>query len=297
MKTFTKYFKIAGVTITVNSDLPITENTFHPKFKLFETDAPGKDNISIHHHFESPKNLDIKNAATVYDRRPWSIYRTDKYWIYKRVHEFPDKLEHHCTAFFNHSYTHVDIYNEAIKKEQYENGSLDSLTLFPTDQILLAKIFAHRNGCFFHSNGVILDNKGFLFLGHSGYGKSTIAKMVEKIGGQIVCDDRILTKKVSGQIKIYGTWCHGKEQIYSSKISLLNAIFFLNKANTNEIVPITDNKQRIHQLLSYIIKPLVTKDWWEHNFNLIEFISQKVPCYNLKFDKSGEILDLIRKIE
>jgi hypothetical protein len=37
-----RYYQIAGITIQVESDLPITDATFSPKFKCFEMISPAK---------------------------------------------------------------------------------------------------------------------------------------------------------------------------------------------------------------------------------------------------------------
>jgi hypothetical protein len=39
-----------------------------------------------------------------------------------------------------------------------------------------------------------------------------------------------------------------------------------------------------------LIKPLVTKDWWEKTLDLIEIVVREVPCYEMEFDQSGEIV-------
>ncbi|WP_321492454.1 hypothetical protein [uncultured Desulfobacter sp.] len=56
--------------------------------------------------------------------------------------------------------------------------------MFPTDQILMGRILAYRNGCIMHSLGVSLDNQGLLFVGHSDAGKSTMA-CIMKQGAEI----------------------------------------------------------------------------------------------------------------
>jgi hypothetical protein len=38
VKNHRRYYQCGGITIRVESDLPITDNTFHPKFKLFQID-------------------------------------------------------------------------------------------------------------------------------------------------------------------------------------------------------------------------------------------------------------------
>lgn len=296
MKTFTKYYTLAGITIKVESDLPILNTTFDPGFKIFEAIGPGEDNIFIHHHFEPNHTPDQKSWEKIYDKLPWKIYHADNCWMYKRIHEYQNKSNLYCTAFLDEKHTHAEIFHEPIQKNHYLKGNLDSLTLFPTDEILLARVLSDRNGCMFHSSGVLLKNKGFLFLGHSGYGKSTISRMLAAKGGKIICDDRAIVRKNQGGILMYGSWCHGKEPIFSAESSLLNGIFFIAPSDNNKILRSEDSKYNIYQLISFIIKPMVTRQWWNSNFGLIESIAKKIPCYHLWFDKKGEIADLIKKL-
>ena len=62
MRTHTKYFRVADITIELNSDYSISEKTFHSKFKLFESDEPCKENIVINHHFYLPEDIDQLTA-------------------------------------------------------------------------------------------------------------------------------------------------------------------------------------------------------------------------------------------
>ena len=44
--THVRYYQIAGITIQVTADFPITDDTFAPKFAKFRVDGPGEDTIS-----------------------------------------------------------------------------------------------------------------------------------------------------------------------------------------------------------------------------------------------------------
>ncbi len=78
----TRYFEIAGITVKVESDLPITDSTFEHKFEQFRVDGPGEDTISIRHHFGLPE-LDCDDLGEqVYRKPPWAIYRKGASWIY-----------------------------------------------------------------------------------------------------------------------------------------------------------------------------------------------------------------------
>ena len=66
----------------MESDLPITEETFHPTLNLFQTDEPGEDMITIQHHFEIPYLDDKDLGEVVYKKGAWEVRRKENSWIY-----------------------------------------------------------------------------------------------------------------------------------------------------------------------------------------------------------------------
>ena len=58
----------------------------------------------------------------------------------------------------------------------------------------------------------------------------------------------------------------------------------------NEIVPLTDRKEIWQRLLATLIRPMVTADWWQKEMDVLEQIVAEVPCYTMRFDKSGAIV-------
>lgn len=290
-----RFFKIADITIQVESDLPIKKNTFHPKFKHFVAKGPSSDMVSLRHHFHLPNDQHKGFGEEYYRKAPWAIYKKGNSWIYTGISPYKRDKTLHRIAVFNEDHTRCRIYNDS--ERNFKRGSLQSLTLFPTDQILLARLLADRQGCYLHSCGVNFKGKGLLFAGHSEAGKSTMARML-KGRAEILCDDRIIIRQVPGNrkrpgFKIYGTWSHGDVPDVSGNSAPLKAILFLKKSKENRLLLINDPSEITKRLLSLTIKPFVTKDWWDKTLTLIERISRTVPCYELSFDKSGGVVKLL----
>lgn len=291
----TKYYKVAGITIQVDSELPITETTFAPKFKLFETGGPGRDNVHLIHRFSLPEAVS-SFGRQIYRKSPWVIFRDNHQWVYiLETSPDPATKKIRQISFASLDHTKVNIYNGELVRKGYEDGQKGSLTMAPTDQILLARLLADRNGCYLHSDGINMDGKGFLFVGHSGAGKSTIATLLQD-KGEILCDDRMIVRKWPDGYLIHGNWSHGTLPIVSANSAPLKAIFFLEQAEENSISINESGMDSISRLLACLVKPMVTKDWWENMLTLIEDIVDSVPCYRLKFDKSGEIYSKLKDL-
>ena len=298
LKVHRRYFKIADITIQLESDLPIQEGTFHPKFKLFETPGPSAEMITIRHHFSLP-DLEGQDLGTeAYRKAPWAVYKKGSAWVYLGISPVKDDQSLYRVAVFNAGHTRCRIYND--NAENFLKGNLHALTLFPSDQILLARVLADRQGLYLHSCGVNFQGQGLLFAGNSEAGKSTTATLL-KGKAEIFCDDRMIIRKQKtedgeqkAEFRIYGTWSHGDVPDVSSGSAPLKAIFFLNKSAKNYLLLIKDKKIVAQRLLNCLIKPFVTTDWWEKTLALIEDIAAAVPCYELYFDKSGKVIELLK---
>jgi hypothetical protein len=249
-------------------------------------------------------DLDGRDLGTeVYRKPPWAIYKKGDSWIYLGISPTDGDKKLHRVVVFNSRHTRARIYND--REDIFKKGNLHSLTLFPTDQILIARILADREGCYLHACGVNFKGKGLLFAGHSEAGKSTMATLL-KGKAEILCDDRIIIRgrkvaksqshKVNTDFKIYGTWSHGDVPDISASSVPLEVIFFIEKAKENRVIPIKNKKEITRKLIACLIKPFVTADWWEKTLQLIDKIASEVPCYVLKFDKSRKIVNILNKL-
>jgi hypothetical protein len=327
---YRRYYLIAGITVQVEAEIPITDTTFHPKFKLFEVDGPGRDNVIIRHHSQFPDTSILYQGEQIYRKPPWVIYKNNGSWIYggispdsfwtrmslaldirsrlssfqlrprrnekrlKNQNLYPGKSEHlHTLAIFNYGHTRGSIYDR--RKGLFRRGNLHSLTLFPTDQILLARVLAEKKGCYIHASGAVLDSQGLLFVGHSGAGKSTIATML-KNRAQILCDDRIIVRKWQDGFRMHGTWSHGDLPDISAGSAPLKAILFLEQDKQNGLRQVEGKQEVMRRLLACLVKPLNTADWWDRMISLVGMMTNEIPCYILHFNKSGEVVDVLQRL-
>jgi len=293
---YVKYFKIADIVVEVRSDLPFTKNTFHPKFKQFESNGPANEMAVIHHHFSGIPEIQIDMTQRIYFRPPWAIYKKDEKYIYEWIKAEEPYENYDKKAVVNEEHSHLDIYHDGDGKKKFESGALTSLAMFSTDQIWLSQLLSNRSGGIIHSLGVIIDGNGYLFVGHSDAGKSTMAKMLMN-ASVILCDDRNVTRKTEGGYRVYGTWSHGDVPDISPLSAPLKGIFFLEKSDVNKMILPKDNAEVFKILLACLIRPLTTTGWWDRSMDLLTDVLNTTPCRTLKFDKSGGILELLRQFD
>ncbi len=287
-----RYYQVAGITLQVESDLPIRDTTFHPKFLNFKIQAPGEDVVVLRHHFGLPPLQSWNLEQEIYRKPPWIICKDEDRWIYLAVEQKRPKLAPVGVLVFNENHSCGEMFRR--DSNTFEKGLLDSLTLFTTDQILLGRLLADRQGCILHAGGVVLNGQGLMFLGHSEAGKSTIVKMLSD-RAKILCDDRIIVRRWPDLFRIHGTWSHGEIPTVSGASAPLRAACFLKQSDKNRLVPVESPREILSRFLSCLIQPLCTKDWWYKTLSTVETFAREVPCYDLEFDKSGRIVQILEQ--
>jgi len=294
---YQRYYRIADITIRVESDLPITDRTFSNTLELFRVDGPRANTVTIHHHFSLPDLQEKDLGREVYRKAPWAIFQQEDGWLYLGI--LPDGFDEKpwVVAQFNQDHSEGHIYHPDA--EAFHNGNLGSLTMFPSDQILIARLLADRKGCYLHSAGAILNGSGMLFVGHSEAGKTTTTRMLMDAAAssshllkvEILCDDRNIVRYRPEGWYVYGTWSHGDILEVSPASAPLRAICFLEQAGENSLTRLTDRQEITRRLLACVIKPFETADWWHKTLDLIPRIAGAVPCYLMQFDRGGAIVE------
>jgi hypothetical protein len=114
--------------------------------------------------------------------------------------------------------------------------------------------------------------------------------------GEILCDDRIIVRRWPEGFRIHGTWSHGELPDVSPGGGPLRAILFLEKADANELIPMSDQRERLAGVLGHVVRPLTTANWWEKTLDLAGQIAAEVPAYHLRFDRSGQVVELLKRL-
>ena len=297
-----RYFRIGDITIEMVSELPLREDTFHPKFKIFEVSGPGEDTIRFEHFFRLPDLQESDLGREVYRHPPWAIYdREDNGWLYVGISPstwasrlFRRNGRPHRVMFVTGDHSTFRIHNP--DERIFKQGNLTSLSMCPTDQILLAPLLVDRESLFLHASGVVHRGRSILFAGPSGAGKSTISTLFRG-HAEILCDDRIILRN-RGQDGwwAYGTWSHGDVPDVSAASAPLAAVCFLEQSSHNALTRIEGRWTLSQRLLENLVRPFVTRRWWNKTLDLLLLLADEVPCYVLRFDRSGKVIEVLEDL-
>jgi hypothetical protein len=168
---------------------------------------------------------------------------------------------------------------------------------YPLDELLFINFLARGRGVQVHACGVVdAVEGGHLFLGQSGAGKSTIARLLESEPGvTILSDDRIVLRKMENKIWMYGTPWHGEAGLAFPGKAPLTRIYFLTHGQKNELVQ-QGKAEALARLLACSFPPFYDRDALDFTLGFLEEVVKNVPCYELRFKPDKSVVNFIRRL-
>jgi hypothetical protein len=155
---------------------------------------------------------------------------------------------------------------------------------YPLDELLMIHRLSRGEGVEVHAVGISDDTgRGRLFLGHSGAGKSTTARLwLNRLGVKILSDDRIILRACDGRIFMYGTPWHGDAGIASPDCAPLSDIYLLEHGQRNECVSVPQGR---------IAAELFARSFVTHHsekgirftLDFLDRVAREIPCSIFRF--------------
>ncbi len=278
--------KIGGVIISL---VPGDDDAFHI-VKVFESfrcdDEPGEPEIQLRVHVEPVPT--IPTDELLFDSGGvWRLYRSQDRWAVYLRSAVPAS-EPYQLAVLETDGLAGDIYIRP-DHQQY----LFPLA-YPLGEVLMINVLGRGYGVLLHACGVRDGEKGLIFAGTSGAGKSTSAGLWHgQAGVTVLSDDRVIVRKQEGRFWVYGTPFHGSAWLASPQAAPLERIFILKHATENQITPLNP-ADAAARLLVRAFPPYWDAEAMAFTLQLLGEIAQTVPCYELGFVPDQSVVDFVR---
>lgn len=152
-----------------------------------------------------------------------------------------------------------------------------------------------RDGMPLHAAMVEKDGYGVVFLGPSGMGKSTQAKLwVEHQGADFIIGDRPGLRRIDGQWIGFGMPWDGKDGIKQQKQVPIRALISLEQAPENSIRRLT-KQEAMMVLLNQVMMPMWDDAAMAQLTPLMGLLADEIPFYHLKNLPNREATELTCK--
>jgi len=294
--------KIADIIIAMKSEFPIEylDNTMSFRYKNFI--YRGNRNLDISMGIRLVRALPLlkKDTKRIFltrhfqsDQLNWALFKNKNYYV---LREYPSGKNQHY--ILSHDFSKAEVYLLRKRKDEF-SWNLEEI-IYDALQVILIHYFSRRGAIFTHAVG-IKDNstKGLLFIGKSGQGKSTSARLWHKHSrAKVLNDDRIILRKIDNKFFIYGSPWHGDFSDYlTSRVdrARLKSIFFISHSRKNRASVL---KKRIFSFLYPCLFPAFwDREGLEKTVNMCNELFSKVPCFKLGFRNDKSVIKFIRTID
>jgi hypothetical protein len=290
-------FRVGGITVQI-------EGTRACDVSLDTTVLPfriGSRTPDIRIQVERVSRLLPPTASSLFDSGSvWRLFRSqDDFQFdfispaigdapYKRL-LVDDQFRHACL-----------LLNDELLCEQSPTSPLE----YPLDELLIMHRLTQERAIELHGVGITgPDGTSNLFVGHSGAGKSTTARLWTSLHNvEILSDDRIIIREEkypeedthahAPQIFMYGTPWHGEAHFALPQRAPLQRIFVLEHGLGNVITPLSPS-QAVSQLFARSFVPFHRHEYLDHALSFLQSLVSAVPCYRYSFEPDQRAVEKI----
>jgi hypothetical protein len=165
---------------------------------------------------------------------------------------------------------------------------------YPLDELLLQGLLARGRGAEIHACGIADGSgRGLLFVGQSGAGKTTMARLWAGMPGiTVLSDDRIILRRGADGFVMYGTPWHGEAALAEPTSASLAGVFFLEHGDANALAPVR-GAAAAARLFASGFPPFHDRDGLDFTIAFLGDLAASVPCHGLHFVPDRRVVGFV----
>ena len=161
---------------------------------------------------------------------------------------------------------------------------------YPMGPLIFYYLTVKYNAIMIHASGVFDGEKGRIFTGFSGAGKTTMAYLWQKSGNRIINDDRLIIRKENDGYFMYNT-----PMFYTDipKKTLLHSVNLICHAPENFVAKLKGAKA-VSRLMAFCIQHGYNNSFIEHHLEFLSELCTYLPVYEVGFVPDEKIVNYIK---
>jgi hypothetical protein len=276
-------FRVGGTSFGLSTDDDIAM-TLDPGLRDFEIEPPGNDvqiQVCWTDRLETPAGVPVFHSGGL-----WSLFAESGGYRFYFSTPFLGASPYKA-AWFDREFRRGEL---VLFRPYFDLRKPIYPLEYPLDELLMIHRLACGEGVEMHAVGIVDDaRQGHLFLGHSGAGKSTTARLWKsESNAHILSDDRIILRQRDGRTWMYGTPWHGDAGIASPDAAPLSRIYLLEHASRTQLVSLSPGRAAA-ELFTRSFVPHHSQEGLQFTLRFLERVTREIPCSVFRFlpDKSA----------
>ncbi len=276
--------RLGGVAIAIQCHDSAIDCRVAGSERLFLTDDSATPDFTVSvrrlEHYEPPRGECLFDSGLV-----WSL------------HGDGDALRIECRSpLFGPTPYKIAVIDQAFRHADVFVSHAANPLEFPLGELLFNTLLTRRGAIELHACGVIDNGQGLVFIGNSGHGKTTTARLWQASSGvEIVSDDRVILRCHGGTWWMYGTPWHGEAEICSPSRAPLSRIFTLAKGAANHLTPLS-SAEGTARLLTCAFPPFHDMEGMRTVTGIAAALATEVPMARFSFLNEPSAVDFIRSL-
>lgn len=267
-----------AISVTSDDDLPVAVEGSAKKF-VADGERAGAT-AHLHACWGDPGVPADGHVAFDSGKGLWRLYRTPRGATF--VFTSPALgTKPYQTADFDAGYARGTV---TLRREIFQERLPVYPLHYPLDEVFMVHLLSRGLGIELHGSGVVTaDGRGFLFVGQSGAGKTTLSRLwLQEPGVTVLSDERVIVRRADDGVWMYGTPWHGDGHIATPGRVKLSRVFFLRHGARNELTPVA-RTEAAARLFACGFTPFHDADGLAFSLGLLGDVAAAVPCDELAF--------------
>ena len=282
-------FRIAEVSVALSGE-SIDSGVFGPQIQLFRFESDACDvELSLQwvDSLNEAAGLELFDSGSV-----WKLYEdgSDLQFDFASPAVGPSPYKRlHIDREFRRGLL-------LLNRSCFPNPTTCNPLEYPLDELVVMHRLGRERGVEVHAAGMRdADGNAYLFLGHSGAGKSTTTRLWNQQHSMtILSDDRIILREHDGEVWMHGTPWHGEAAFAAPEKARIERLFILEHAHENRITPLSGSRA-VGEVMARSFLPFYDGAALENTMSFLQEIVATIPCYRLEFLPDGTVVDAVRR--